>query len=899
MGTPVQLSAAEEQTLRRLLRSARDDAQSSSFVAVRVDPKPGASEEERSGTWCQEDFEIQLHRCRSPLELRFRLRDSSAEQDAFLVEFDDRELSSDLAARLFRRAVHQPDTSEVLRDIFQAKQIDRRIRGDRDWLVPALLSLPPDAVTAAPGAVLSLDHAHETLWRELLGFRRGDASGRALLEWVSTDDRREKWLALDEPLQDGFLAWAGEFSDLLVTVLTALRHADARTVVAIGLLARLVESPGGTTKKQDQQVTVLTTRLTTRFLDDAALEERVASAWADAAESWLSSSAGTGDRQWVLERAATLLEDDLSALADRSTFLLQSLEAQRHEITLALSSGLRNLSAAKPVDTERLKEAVATFEAHRALSLLEGSGLEREASSWWMAARALCWLSSAKDAPGGLAELLEHASVHLGWIDRARAVLHSDPSVQQHKIVHQLGRRIDAAREELNRLAAEKLALWYADGSPTLDDHFVHHEDVLRSVAGPLAPASKSRVLMLVLDGMAASNHEALREELAAVWQEWVPAVDEGEPARPLLALPPLPTTTSVCRTSLLTGSLQQGSQADEKKHFGRIQELRAPGMKAPLIFHKAEVGIQELGESVLQALDDPKQKVLGVVVNVIDDQLDASTQGAIDIGLRTTPVLEKLLAEAASAGLTVLLVTDHGHLLDAGTEKLAGTGGSARHRSPSDDGALAEGEIEVHGTRVVGGPWVLAWSESVRYRGMRRGYHGGLSLQEFLTPVSVLTPRDLDSSAPELLGWQRYDPVAPSWWSLRGADVAEPATAAKAKARPAPQMTLLEADEPQAGELVQALRASQLFSDQVERNARSRIASDDVLAVVARLDGEPDHRLRLDALAAFLGKSERRMNGLLAGTQKVLNIEGYEVLRREGGDVVLNRELLRIQFAL
>jgi hypothetical protein len=54
-------------------------------------------------------------------------------------------------------------------------------------------------------------------------------------------------------------------------------------------------------------------------------------------------------------------------------------------------------------------------------------------------------------------------------------------------------------------------------------------------------------------------------------------------------------------------------------------------------------------------------------------------------------------------------------------------------------------------------------------------------------------------------------------------------------------------------------------------------------------------------ALAQKLGEPELRIPGIVAAMRRILNVEGYAVLAVDdaSGSVVLNRQLLEVQFEL
>jgi hypothetical protein len=101
--------------------------------------------------------------------------------------------------------------------------------------------------------------------------------------------------------------------------------------------------------------------------------------------------------------------------------------------------------------------------------------------------------------------------------------------------------------------------------------------------------------------------------------------------------------------------------------------------------------------------------------------------------------ILPSLLARASDAGRFVILVSDHGHLLDQGTTQTTGSD-SDRYRKASPQ--AADGEIELEpqrlGLGVSASPMVFAYSESIRYCGRKNGYHGGVSRLDCAGPFAT-----------------------------------------------------------------------------------------------------------------------------------------------------------------
>ena len=175
-----------------------------------------------------------------------------------------------------------------------------------------------------------------------------------------------------------------------------------------------------------------------------------------------------------------------------------------------------------------------------------------------------------------------------------------------------------------------------------------------------------------------------------------------------------------------------------------RLVAASQPGF-APKLFHKAALEGDEdssLAGDIRQALANKKQRVVGIVINAVDDHLDKGDQIDAVWTMQHIRVLEPILAEASAAGRLVILLSDHGHVLDRQTEYREATDG-LRWRRPG--GAVTKDELEVASPRVVmpdGGRVVVPWSERLRYGAKKNGYHGGATPQEMLIPISILVAR-------------------------------------------------------------------------------------------------------------------------------------------------------------
>ena len=179
-------------------------------------------------------------------------------------------------------------------------------------------------------------------------------------------------------------------------------------------------------------------------------------------------------------------------------------------------------------------------------------------------------------------------------------------------------RAVRARREAQNRAFAEGVRE-YLTGAGGPDVVPIEH-----CLARTVVPLGQSRpVLVLVLDGMDAGVFEEIGESLhERGWRR------QRGPAPEAV----LPTVTESSRMALLSGSVKRGSAAAEKAAFARHPDLLGISRAArpPLLFHKAELtdgAAEGLAASVREALRDERRRVVGAVLNAVDDHLTKSEQ--------------------------------------------------------------------------------------------------------------------------------------------------------------------------------------------------------------------------------------------------------------------------------
>jgi hypothetical protein len=359
---------------------------------------------------------------------------------------------------------------------------------------------------------------------------------------------------------------------------------------------------------------------------------------------------------------------------------------------------------------------------------------------------------------------------------------------------------------------------------------------------------------------------------------------------------------TALSRTSLFAGALASGKAPDEVKAFAAHEALASASTRggAPRLFHKGAIADPHGGlASELRSEIAGDRRVVGVVVNAIDDHLARSDQLATPWKATYIPPLRALLEAASDAGRLAVIASDHGHVLDHGG---ASHDGGAEHGERWRSGArpAEDGEALVEGTRVLvgGGRCVLAADERIRYAPRKHGYHGGGSAQETLAPLLVLAP----GLTQGLEGWQEaaYDP--PAWWTSSSqalTPLTVPSAPSAEAVKPGQQLVLGEPRQPDLGNAwIPALLQSERFNAQSALAGRARLPDERIVAILSVLAANNGQLLH-DALALQAGIAPLRLTGSLAVLRQLLNVEGYPVLSVDEttGDVILDVELLRAQF--
>lgn len=839
---------------------------------------------------------VAVYQCDSPLQMRLAIQNApeTAAATVLVTPLDQGKVSDDILVRLALRRLHAINKWEIVRSLFNAKQLDPRIT-EHVLLAEMLLEHAGSRdFQPVAGGLLDADTVWKILFSERLGFSEPHPDVVEILYRAAENDLAERWRACPGAFRDQAKAWIAETSgETARLALGCIDGAYGSNALAIGLVMGVVyhEDVG-------------------RELDKAAgrLEGYIGTAnvSADIARRWHKAGVAAAAKlskpalRRCLDEAEKILEQ-IGAVghAWRSDELDSGFEQRLSRLGQALAG---HVDARAVTVSEELKKIYGSALHHR-LGCVGGRRMERAG----MAIRLARWLAD-ENAGGHKVALSLQAGGRAyagdgGFVDWARQVLRGGESNKDLAEAYvRLVDRVTELREGENLKFGQAVADQQAAGDVSAG--LIPVEQILEQVVAKAM--EKAPVLLLVVDGMSWAVFRELVCDIQS--HNWIEVGFGTSPGR-MIGITALPSITEVCRTSLLCGSLKRGQAFDEAQGFAAHPALASSSQAgyAPKLFHKAALEGDEdssLAGDIREALAEKKQRVVGIVINAVDDHLDKGDQIDAIWTMQHIRVLEPILAEAKAAGRLVVLVSDHGHILDRQTQAREATDG-LRWRRPG--GEVAKGELEISSPRVVlpnGGRVIVPWSELLRYGPKKNGYHGGASPQEMLIPVSILWPK-LD--VPE--GFEELPGDIPLWWAEPTAvrpRVTEVVEAPRALEQRTATPTLFDPPKTTPATAapeeiwIEALLQSDVLA--VQRKLAGRVSVDDVklrnvLAALASRGGS----MTIAALASAIAMPEHRMPGFLAGMQRVLNVEGYAILDRQdaANKVELNVTLLKKQFEL
>jgi hypothetical protein len=412
------------------------------------------------------------------------------------------------------------------------------------------------------------------------------------------------------------------------------------------------------------------------------------------------------------------------------------------------------------------------------------------------------------------------------------------------------------------------------------------------------------------MDGMAWAQAVELLDSLSQ-GRGWGPLAWQargagriGEGFYPVV-LAAAPSVTEISRAAFFAGKLlppgREEATTKDPERFRDHAVIRRffSGTEVPTLLLRSESHTRggAASEAALRLVADPAPRVVAIVVNAIDDALKGNPATRHPWDVDSIASLGDLLEKARECGRAVLLASDHGHV-PADLLEFKGTpaGGGARWRplasasEPVQDFEVAVPAAQAWAPRGAWGVALMAddggrWGSSTH-----AGEHGGATLAEIIAPCVLVGAEDLQGPVPDP-GLALRAPYVPTWWHLavaRAVPLIEQAAPATRPAKPQqlalPTIAQAALPPPPVKRPATAPPPASAFSR--SRVLEARAADVAVRAKVAQAVELLMLRNGVVTAAAFaseMGLLQRRVGGLVAQLQEVLNVDGYEVLLFDG----------------
>ncbi|MCE7517132.1 BREX-2 system phosphatase PglZ [Halomonas titanicae] len=882
---------------------------------------------------------VKLVWCASELAMREALVihedpvQKSNEKLVILANLDQSQLGKDVLARLWKNEPQRISPWRTLEQLARVQSIDPRLTRHHRWMAEALLeSFNRFQGHIVFGEVLDRETAWQALAWAYLDYKEVKPELSTLLLWSLKDNAERLIETMPESVRDHLDEWlTPELPHMGEVLETLLRLGHAHDLLAVGLACSIMYS----SELEDvgdmslQMIYSGRGRFIERYLDGKKFSPDVLKTFGsealDTAQSLLHQQGHKKVRASLSQAEQILASLDFMPALCISPVLPGALTQRLNIFAVTLEKALE-----KGGDTQQVAQVEQSWQHLQAHTLVHETQWHDQMRRAEMALRLLRWLGQGSPSVNGtVSQMLNEYISDGSFVDWARTQLWSGEDHEAlARVYSALSGAVNQRREQQNRGFARHLpAIGRGDALP---HDLVPVEHALEVVVSPLLDEKKP-TLLLVLDGMSEAVYRELQEDLTAYG--WIEVSEKADPP-PRCLVSALPSATEYSRCSLLSGALGRGNAAQEKQAFAGNSKLRQrlSTRFPPVLLHKQDIQQPGSGGLALEArarIAGTEHKLVGVVINAIDDQLSSSSQVVVHWNLRSTlPMLRQVLEAAREGGRAVVITSDHGHVLDHGTQFSQTQFETLNGERYRVEGAVpSEKEVEVSGPRVLttSNRAVVPWSEKLRYtKGRNRGYHGGGSLQEVVIPLGIYISASDPAGMP---GWSELPRRLPTWWQgeEEGRSVSEavtdsPIKPAKASRRSSkstesdPSMPDLFAETQPAEtapdvediEAVQArtwiddLFASSVFEQTFQRAGRVPVTNVQIRRLLELLEQGKGSAMETQ-VAKHLAIPSIRLRGFLSAVQKILNVDGYPVLKtdRESRTVVLDKESLKLQFEL
>ena len=856
-----------------------------------------------------EDETYRVKACRSDLEARELLAEANQATKAILLfRTQHNKLGPDLLARFAARRLLAIDPTAALKELFGVKTIDPRISDHKTLIEALVLKASQGNGNRSAVGVLDADLA----WSVLLELPEFSKNRPDLIKLLRMSVNETSWDAigkLESDIAALFFDWIGERSGSALSYISdaIVQGTDPELLLPIGLcLGPLFKK----CQSDEENIRVIARGRLEPYLAGKTIDPESADLWYRAALSACDGLDTSPERALAKKRALAQKVDNLlsalkaEAIAGELQFSLLGIESCFNEYAEALASYLRRKGQNGLID---LCRAQHRLENHGLSQHLEYRTRIEQSR---MGARLAVW-TKQDDLPAlgsSLAAKMQHYFKSSSYTDRALvSIANSDERVDIEKVYEKVRKSAAQIRVEEQLKIAQSVAEW---NTAPHDNSILKVEDIIGQLVAPLAKQRK--VLLLVLDGMSCSVFSELVEDLTR--RDWLTIGRDGKSQAALAAIP---SVTAISRKALFSGKIDCEDKRTELVAFRENEALASVSTKAkPKLFLKgtlSEAGNTTLSTEVRNTLEDLNQQVVSILLNVVDDQLSGSDQLKITWEVDKLHFLRQILDSACVGERTVVLVSDHGNVLELNQTQKIGeklTGGD-RYR---DDGDLIDSanEVRIEGSRIERATGqrsvVTAATDRIRYSSKKAGYHGGSADMELVIPVAILQKGQ--DETPD--GWDYVDLIAPDWWQWDSdtADSADSTPISRPRKRKvkAPAKTetlnleLFAKDTPEEAEAtwVDTLFNSAVFNEQFDSLGRTPLKKPMIrtfMNIMERRKGAAP----MVTVAAEMGLPAMRLRGMVAQLRRLFNIDGYEIVaeKAETAHITFDKPMVLKQFAI
>jgi hypothetical protein len=858
--------------------------------------------------------DVKLVYCISELAMREALVNHDKQTRlVMLSRFDEVHLAKDVIARIWKNEPQRISPWKTLQQLIKVREIDPRLsKKSGRWMAEALLNCYDKYSNSVSfGEVLDLDNAWKALAVGYLNYSEKTFDLDAWFRWSISEDVTALIDQLPKDVKENISDWFELGAPKTAKAIDQIiRAGHGNDLLAVSLACSTMYQSGISQSGLVEASNLYSSqgRFVERFLSGENLSVKILQA--------LGRDAYRTIHKLVQEQGIALLDKvgsrteqilaslDLMPLCAVSTLLPHGYQLRIEAFAKVLEKSINGKFI------EPAENALLEVKQHILASFPKS---QEQIHNSQMALRLVRWLNNHNSECNTVDSCLREYILHGGFVDWARSSIWSgDINESLTRVFLKISDAVTITRQAQNFAFSKHLpALARGDSLPA---NYLPVESTLERLLAPVA--SKTPVLLLVLDGMSQAVYRELSEDILK--HNWVELAQEGV-NQDTCSVTAFPTVTQVSRCSLLSGALSIGDSGSEKNAFKSNPVLKqiASTKFPPELFHKKDIqqsGSGALDSNIREKLAGTKYRILGVVINAIDDQLSSSSQVSVDWKLDSVTLLGHVLEAAKEAGRVIVITSDHGHVLDHDSfyQQSLNEGGERYQQTSS---SLSDTEVEVSGDRVITGSKsvVMPWSEQLRYtKSKSMGYHGGASLQEVVIPLGVFAN---PSDVPVLDGWTETLKYSPDWWdadelSIQKVEITTQVPQIKnvKKAAVAEKMEDMFGEPVAADENIKIIDSDLAFSlvnsivykQQLQTAGRTNIKDDQVKTFVSMMVQSQGQAME-SVVSKELNIPRIRIRGFLAGLQKTLNVDGYPIVsvNRDAQTIKLNIQDLKKQFEL